>query len=103
MAKKGTKRQRRTPEQKIEDLQAEIERIKNRQAARELKQSEGYKLTLTAVRTIDKAIESAKEEGHSALGHVLHDAREPLANHLSDQGVALPQARRPRGRRPKNV
>jgi len=103
MAKKGTKRQRRTPEQKIQDLQAEIERIKTRQAARELKQSEGYKLTLTAVRTIDKALEAAKEEGHSALAHVLHDAREPLANHLAEQGVELPQARRPRGRRPKNA
>lgn len=103
MAKKGTKRQRRSPEQKIQDLQAEIERIKNRQAARELKQSEAYKLTLAAVRSIDKALESAKEEGHSALGHVLHDAREPLATHLGEQGVELPKARRPRGRRPKNA
>lgn len=102
MAKKGTKRQHRTPEQKIEDLHAEIERIKSRQAARELKQSEAYKLCLMAVRSLDKALESAREEGHSALGHVLSDAREPLAQHLGEQGVELPKARRPRGRRPKN-
>lgn len=104
MAKKKTAKKwtRRSPEERIKDLQEEIERIQARAKAKELKESPGHKLALTAVRGLDKAIEAAKEEKNTALGHALADARGPLAEYLLAQGVDLPKARRPRGRRPKD-
>lgn len=101
MAKKGTKRRRRSPEEIIKDLQEEIERVKAQAAAKELKESPAHRAALTAVRSIDKAMEAAKEEGETALAHALADGRSPLGEYLESQGVTLPKARRPRGRRPK--
>ena len=101
MAKKGTRRKRRTPEEIIADLQAEIERVKSRAAQKEIKQSPAHKAALNVVRSLAKASDGAKEEGETALAHALADAREPLAKYFEEQGVELPKTRRPRGRRPK--
>ncbi|QDU67575.1 hypothetical protein Pla86_26620 [Planctomycetes bacterium Pla86] len=101
MAKKGTRKRRRSPEEIIKDLQTEIERVKARAAAKELKESAAHRAALSAVRTLDKAMETAKVEGETALAHALADSRAPLAEYLEGQGVALPKSRRPRGRRPK--
>ena len=97
----GKRRQRRSPEQMIADLQKQIEEVKARAVARELKQSAAVKHALAAVRAIDKALEAAAEEDNTPLRHVLADARKPLAEYLTAQGVRLPKARLPRGRRPK--
>ncbi|HKX45962.1 MAG TPA: hypothetical protein VJP77_04620 [Planctomycetota bacterium] len=96
------KRTRRSPEQMIQDLQSEIERLKQRQVARELKQSAAHKLALAVVKAIDKALAVAREEGESGLQHVLVDIREPLGNFLAERGIDLPRVRRPRGPRPKD-
>lgn len=104
MAKKknsGTRRKRRSPEEMIEDLQKQIADLKQRAEARELKQSAAIKASLAAVKAIDKGIEAAKAEDNTQLRHVLADAREPLANHLTGLGMTLPKQRRPKGRRPK--
>lgn len=101
MAKKGTRRKRRSPEEIIADLQAEIERVKSRAAQKEIKESPAHKAALNAVRGLAKAAEAAKEEGENTLAHALADAREPLAKYFDEQGVALPKTRRPRGRRAK--
>jgi hypothetical protein len=56
---------------------------------------------MKVVRGVDKALEVAAEEGNNALRHALADARKPLAEFLEGQGLKLPKARVPRGRKPK--
>ena len=100
--KKAGKWTRRTPEQRIKDLQEEIERIQERAKAKELKSSPAHKATLTAVRHLDKAADEARGESNNSLVHALVAAREPLAAYLEKQGVSLPKMRKPRGPRPKS-
>jgi len=101
MAKKSTRRTRRSPEELIADLKRKIEEVEQRAAARELKESAAIQRTLTIVRYIDKAMAEAKEEGQSHLRHALAEARTPIGDFLTEQGVKLPKARMPRGRKPK--
>lgn len=99
MAKKGSKRVRRTPEQIISDLEKQIEDLRRRDKAKKLKEDPSYKAAMTVVRQLDKAIEEAKEGGNNALAHALADGREPIAAFFAAEGVELPKGRRPRGRR----
>jgi len=100
--KTGTRRQRRTPEQIIADLQSQIRDVKARAAAKEMKQSAAVKKSLSALRSMDKSMDLAHEEGNSRLHHALADARRILAEHLQKEGLRLPKARMPRGRKPKS-
>jgi uncharacterized membrane-anchored protein YjiN (DUF445 family) len=95
------RRKRRKPEEIIADLQTEIRRVRERMAARELKSSPAVRFSLSAVKSIDKAMNAAAEEGNSALRHALADARRALGNHLEAQKLKLPKANMPKGRRPK--
>ena len=95
------RRKRRSAEEMIADLHRQIEEVKARAVARSLKTSAAVKHTMVAVRNIDKGLEEAAQEDNSALRHALADARKPLANYLTGQGVRLPKARLPRGRKPK--
>lgn len=102
MAKKAAAvRQRRSAEERIQDLQAKIEALKNRAKAKELKASGANKMCLAAVRILDKAMNAARDENNTHLQHALADSRNPLESYLSNQGISLPKARRPRGPRPK--
>jgi hypothetical protein len=103
MAKKAkaARRARRSPEEMIADLEAKIREVKNRAQAKELKQSPSVKEAMKVIRGVDKALEVAAEEGNNALRHALADARKPLAEFLEGQGLKLPKARVPRGRKPK--
>ena len=102
MAKKGTqRRKRRTPEEIISDLQKQIREVKARAAAKELKQSPAIKKATSALRALDKSMALAKEENHSRLHHALADSRRALAEFLEQEGMKLPKALMPRGRRPK--
>jgi hypothetical protein len=94
-------RARRSPDQRIAELQARIRAIEQRAAAKALKRSPSARATLQIVRKLDKAMNLAAEEGATALRHVLSDARKPVASFLEAQGVKLPKPRTPRGRRPK--
>lgn len=96
----GKKRIRRTAEQMIADLQAQIELVKARAQAKALKKSPAAKAALAALRAIDKGLELGAEENNGLLRHALADSRKPLADYLEAQGVKLPKARMPRGRRP---
>jgi hypothetical protein len=98
----GNKRYRRSDDEMIADLKERIKELKNRADSRELKKSAAYKASHSAVKYIDKALEAAAEEGQSALRHALADARKPIAAHLEAQGIKLPKANLPRGRRPKD-
>ena len=97
------KRIRRSPEQIIQDLQAEIERVKAKAATKALKVSPSHKLALAAVKNIDKAMGAAAEEELGELRHTLADCRRILAGYLEGRGVQLPRADMPRGRRPRSM
>lgn len=95
------RRTRRTPEERIAELQAKIREVQARAAAKEMKTSAAIKKALTAVRALDKGMELAHEEGNSHLHHALADSRRSLGDFLEKQGLKLPKARMPRGRKPK--
>lgn len=108
MAKKATKkaqprkrRKRRSAEEIISDLQEEIRRVRGRQKAKELKQSPAHKAALAAIKSVDKALKHAAEEGETGLRHALADARKALGAHMEKLGVALPKASLPKGPRPR--
>jgi hypothetical protein len=101
--KAATRRRRRSPEELIADLQRQIDEVQQRKAAREMKQSPAVKNGLAAVRAIDAALELAADEQNSHLRHALADARRPLVIFFETQGLKLPKARTPRGRRPKGI
>lgn len=95
------KRRRRSPEEIIDDLQEEIKRLRAKATAKALKESPSIKLTVTAVKNVDKALDAAAEEGNSHLRHALADARRSLGEYLEKQGMKLPKARLPKGPRPR--
>ena len=94
-------RKRRTPEEIIADLQKKIREVKQRAAAKQLKKSPAIRDAVSAVRAIDKALETSAAEEDSHLRHALADARKPLAGYLAELGVSLPKALLPLGRRPR--
>ena len=95
------KRRRRSPEEIIDDLQEEIKRLRAKATAKALKESPSIKLTLAAVKNIDKALDAAAEESNTPLRHALADARRSLGEYLEGQGMKLPKARLPKGPRPR--
>lgn len=103
MAKKtrSSKRRRRSPDQIIADLQDEIRRVRARQKAKELKGSPAHKAAIAAVKSLDKALRAAADEGETALRHALADGRKSLGAYLEGQGMVLPKANLPKGPRPK--
>jgi len=100
--KKAKKRHRRTDEELIEDLKNRIAELKQRQDARRLKESPTIKATMTAVKWIDKALDLAAQENDTRLRHILADGRKPLETYLTGEGLKVPKANLPRGRRPKD-
>ena len=97
---------RRTPEQQIQDLQDEIDRVRLRaeakQAAAEVKGSPDGVVFLASVKAVDKAIRVAGEHNNDAMVRVLEAARAPLAEHLVSMGVRLPDQKARRSRRRKS-
>ena len=97
MAKKKQKeiirRQRRTIDQQIADLQAKIVEIKAREAQRKAKADPALKHASAAVRSIDKALAESKDP---KIKKGLTEARSSLEKILGgDKGVVVPtRARR---------
>jgi N-methylhydantoinase B/oxoprolinase/acetone carboxylase alpha subunit len=85
---------RRTPEQVVADLEAQIAAVKQRaeakQVAAEVKGSPDGVAFLAAVKAADKAIRVAGEHKNDAMIRVLEAARAPLAEHLVSMGLRLP-------------
>ncbi len=96
------RRKRRSPEEIIAALEREIDRVKTRAQAKELKKSPAHKAALTGLKALDKALGVAADEGETSLQHSLADARKALAGYFENQGLPMPKARMPRGRRPKD-
>ncbi len=58
---------------------------------------------LAAVKATDRAIRVAGEHGNDAMVRVLEAARAPLAEHLVQRGVRLPDRKAKRGGRRQKV
>jgi hypothetical protein len=82
-ASDGSKRNRRTPEQLIKDLEAKIEEVKQRAAAKRVKASGEGKALVTAVKALDKALASSTGDTQRAI----EAARAILAERLAEMGL----------------
>ena len=84
-AKSSTKKthKTRTAEQRVADLEAEIAKVKEREATKELRADPAIKLTSAAVRALNKAIGEAKD---AELVEVLKGARGALSGYLEKKG-----------------
>ena len=87
------KRIRRTDEQLIKDLEAEVARIKQRAQAKKAKKTPELKATTDAVRSIDTALRMASD---TELKKALAEAREPLVAYMQMEGIPIPQRRGPK-------
>jgi hypothetical protein len=77
---------RRTPDQRIADLRAEIERIKAREAEQKVKKDPALRHISGAVRALDKATAATQDK---ATRVALAEARATLAACLALNGVKL--------------
>ena len=94
-------RNRRTPDEMVADLEAEIARVKARAAAKEAKSTDEGKALLLAVKFVDKAMAVAAEANNADLVRALEAARAPLSEQVVAMGIRLPDAKAKRGRRKK--
>ena len=97
MAKTATsvkKRIRRTPEQRIADLHAEIARVKSRAERQKAKRDPTLRHVNAAIRSIDKALEAT---GDAATKKALNEARATMsawvAMHGGGKHVLVPAPR----------
>ena len=94
---------RRTPEQQVADLEARIATVKQRAAAKEaaaeVKGSPDGLAFLAAVKAADRAIRLASEHRNDSMVRALEAARAPLAEHLVQMGVRLPDRKAGRKRK----
>ena len=98
--KPGSKRARRSADERINALKEQIASIEARERAKELKDDPGVAYAVTTARTLNRGIKLAESEKDTSLQHALADAHKAIATYLGDKGVKMPKARRPRGRRP---
>ena len=93
----ATKRKRRSPEQLIADLQAEIASIKARADREKTKKDPALRHVASALRAVDQALELSQDK---VLRTALNEARLTLSSCLAANGVAVPNgsagAKRPR-------
>lgn len=94
------RKKRRSAEEIISDLEAEIRRVRERQKQRELKTSPSMKASIAALKAIDKALDAAADDSNGLLRHTLAESRRTLGGFLEKQGMKLPKANLPRGRKP---
>ena len=101
MARKAiTRRKRRSPDELILDLETKIREVKARAAVKELKSSPAMKHAVSLVKAMDRCLNEAAEESNNHLRHAVADGRRALGQYLESQGVKLPKANLPRGRKP---
>ena len=90
---------RRTPEQIVAELEAKIEQVKARAAAKEAKATPEGNALLGAVKAVDKAIKIAEMDGNEDLLRSLEAGRAPLAEQMIKMGVRLSSRNRHEVRR----
>lgn len=89
-------RTRRTEEQRIEALEAQIAALKQRAERKKLTRDPALKHVSAALRSIDKALSHSED---AATRQALDEARATLSAALSINGVAQKASLTPRGRR----
>lgn len=98
-------RNRRTPDQIVADLEAEIAAVKARAEARQAKAAAkadpAASAFLVAVKALDRAGRVADEHGNAALVRALEAARAPMGEQLVEMGLRLPVSKGRGGRRRK--
>lgn len=106
MAKKKTtkseskpRRQRRTAEQTIADLEAKIVAIRQREAQKQAKADPALRHAATAMKAVTKALEAVE---NPATKKSLNQAWTALAECLDQSGAIQPASRSPRGRSSAN-
>jgi hypothetical protein len=87
MANVTAKRVRRTDEQLISDLEAEIQRLKQRAARQKVTRAPAIRHTTNAVKAIDTAMSTSDD---AVLRRALDEARSTLVACLAMQGVLIP-------------
>lgn len=92
-------RKARTAQQRIADLEAEIARVKQREASREIKADPAVQEAAKLVRAINKARSVAEEAKDDALATAAGAARDAVAGYLEARGLPAPQRRERRTRR----
>ena len=94
---------RRTPEQVVAELEAQIAAVKARAAAKEaaaeVKGSPDGVAFLAAVKAADRALRVAGEHKNDGMVRALEAARATLAEHLVGMGVRLPDRKAGRKRK----
>src|SRR5688572_16967552 len=84
-----TKRVRRSPDEIVADLQAEIEHVKARAAAQEAKANPDARALIAAARFLERSVAGATGDAKRAL----EAARALLGEQLVVMGLRLPQRR----------
>ena len=90
-----TTRRNRTAEERVAALEAEIARVRAREATKELRADPAVKATSAAVRAVNKALGIADEP---ALADALTAAHAALAGFLEARGLCVPQPGKRRDR-----
>ncbi len=91
--KKATDRTVRTAAERIADLQAEIERIRQRDAAKQLRASDDGKAFIVAIRATNKALDAAKEAGNDSMAQALTTAHAALSEEADRMGLGVPASK----------
>jgi len=98
---KERKRNRRTSDQIVADLEAKIASVKARAIAKQAKAKPEGQALITAIRAVDKATRVATEVGNDEVVSALDSARAALAPALIGLGLRMPEPRAPKKRRGK--
>jgi hypothetical protein len=93
---KSTERTRRTPEQRIADLQAKIEAIKHRAERAKVKRNPSMRHMSAALKSVDKAMAETED---NATRKALEEVRATLSATLALNGVVVARGSAPRTRR----
>ena len=97
--KPGKTRYRRSDDEMIADLQRQIEELKQRKKAKEVKASPASKQATAALRALMKGVEMCEGPQDAELKRVLSEAQRVVAGYFEAQGLKVPKARKPRARR----
>jgi hypothetical protein len=82
-------RTRRTPEQMVADLQAKIDQVKARAAAKEAKSNPEGRAFITAAKALDKAMDVCTGDKR----HALESARAILGEQMVAMGIRVAKGR----------
>ena len=88
-ATKTTTRRRRTDDQRIADLEARIEYLRQREAAKKVRASTDGKAFVAATKAVDKALAAARAAGNDAMLAALNRAQTALTEESERMGLRV--------------